>query len=257
MAAGTASVALMKTTFLDYPGKVAAALFFPGCNLRCPWCHNRELVLGGAAGTVSLEDAVGHLEKRRAVLGGAVLSGGEPTLYRGLPGLIRRIHALGLAVKLDTNGMDSGALAAVLGDRETMPDYIALDLKAAPERYGSLLPSPAGAGAAVRAREELERSAALIRQSGIAREFRTVVLPGPFLGPADIAALAPLVDDSPWYFRPFRPGTCLDPAWDGFDAPSREEVGALAAAARSWGKRGAVPGEAGGKGGGRADRSRK
>jgi pyruvate formate lyase activating enzyme len=141
--------------------------------------------------------------------------------------------------------MDSGALEAVLGDRETAPDYIALDLKAAPERYGSLLPSPAGAeeSAAIRARRELERSAALIRQSGTDREFRTVVLPASFLGPADIADLAPLVDDSPWYFRPFRPGTCLDPVWDGFDAPGREEVGTLAAAAHSWGKRGAVPGE--------------
>ncbi|MDR3161426.1 MAG: anaerobic ribonucleoside-triphosphate reductase activating protein [Spirochaetaceae bacterium] len=239
-----AAVVLRKTTLLDYPGKVAAALFFPGCNLRCPWCHNRELIRGDAAGELSPEEALGHLEKRRAVLGGVVLSGGEPTLYRGLAGLIRRIHGLGLPVKLDTNGMDSGALEALLRDRETRPDYIALDLKAAPERYGSLLPSPAAAGeaASIRARGELERSAALIRQSGIEREFRTVVLPGSFLGPADIAGLAPLADDSPWYFRPFRPGNCLDPAWDRLEAPRREEVEALAETARSLGKRGMVPG---------------
>jgi pyruvate formate lyase activating enzyme len=240
-----AVVALRKTTLLDYPGKVAAALFFPGCNLRCPWCHNRELVLGALVGALPLEDALGHLEKRRAVLGGVVLSGGEPTLYRGLPDLIRRIHALGLAVKLDTNGMDSGVLETILGDRETRPDYIALDLKAAPERYGSLLPSPAAAGeaAAIRARGELERSVALIRRSGIDREFRTVVLPGGFLGPADIAGLAPLAADSPWYFRPFRPGNCLDPAWVGLEVPRREEVEALAETARSLGMRGTVPGE--------------
>jgi pyruvate formate lyase activating enzyme len=235
-------VVLRKTTLLDYPGKVAAALFFSGCNLRCPWCQNRELVLGGASGELSPEEALGYLEKRRAVLGGVVLSGGEPTRYRGLPDLIRRIHALGLPVKLDTNGMDSSALEALLGDRETRPDYLALDLKAAPEGYGSLLPSPAAAGAPIWAREELERSAALIRQSGIDREFRTLVLPGGYLTPADIAALAPLVDDSPWYFRPFRPGNCLDPAWDSLEAPRREEVEALAERARSLGKRGMVPG---------------
>jgi pyruvate formate lyase activating enzyme len=207
-------VALRKTSLVDYPGKVAAAIFFPGCNLRCPWCHNRDLVLGTAEGLVPLEEALGLVEKRKNILGAVVLSGGEPTLYPDLDELIGRIKKTGLLVKLDTNGMSPGVLEGLIKTERSRPDYIAMDLKLAPSRYAELLPPGDRAFAAGNAGEALKRSAALLRGSGIAHEFRSLALPGPFFGPADIEALRPLALSSPWSIRPFQRGNCLDPAWN-------------------------------------------
>ncbi|GHT75662.1 hypothetical protein FACS1894124_7280 [Spirochaetia bacterium] len=263
LVAGDTKVSLRKTTLVDYPGKVAAALFFPGCGLRCPWCQNRELVLG-IAGDRILRDAIlrdvipkdyvpltvalTHIEKRRAVLGGVVISGGEPTGFAGLPALIRRIKALGLPVKLDTNGMNPTVLERLFSQQETSPDYIALDLKLPPERYGEL----SGNG------EALKQSAALLRTSGIAHEYRTLALPKQSTGckrsagceqpigrtelrAEELLSMVPLVDDSDWYFRPFVPGNCLDPAWDTLEKPGTAEAALLAEKARELGKRGIAP----------------
>jgi pyruvate formate lyase activating enzyme len=256
-------VSLRKTSLVDYPGKVSAVVFLPGCNLRCPWCQNRELVSGGGTGDspahtipekpgggrfVSLEDALRHIAGRKTVLGGVVLSGGEPCVHPFLGPLIAEIHQLGLPVKLDTNGMNPPALEALFEAGASRPDYLALDLKLAPERYGELL--PAGENAARRSGAPppekpeasggaaLRESAALIRSSGIPHEYRSLALPEGRFGPPDIRALCPLVDGSPWYFRAFAPGNCLAPPWDRFDSPPRPAVVALAAEARGLGKNG-------------------
>jgi pyruvate formate lyase activating enzyme len=238
------NVAFRKTSLVDYPALVSAVIFFYGCNLRCPWCHNRELVAGRkaageglsgppdtnapagtGAGSTNLETAMEHIEKRRNVLGGVVLSGGEPTLFPGLPELVIRIKALGLRVKIDTNGMRPDILEKIFSDHGTRPDYVAMDLKLAPERYRELLPrtmsgaavegsasAPSGAEADPGAR--IRRSAELIRASGIAHEFRSLSLPPPFFDNSDLEALTALAGSSPWHIRPFVPGNCLDPAWD-------------------------------------------
>ncbi|MDR0375938.1 MAG: anaerobic ribonucleoside-triphosphate reductase activating protein [Treponema sp.] len=243
-------ISLRKTSLVDYPGKIASAFFFAGCNMRCPWCHNRELVLPELAGArdagqeefVSLERALAHIEKRRNVLGGVVLSGGEPSLYRDLPALIRRIKKMGLAVKLDTNGMNPGMLEKLLQTKETTPDYIALDLKLAPVRYGEIAPDAEQSSRMLKSTriltpaESLRKSADLIRSSGIDHEYRTLALP--IITEKDIAALAELVDDSLWYVRAFRPGNCLDPAWDDFEASPARDVDALVDAIRALGKSG-------------------
>jgi pyruvate formate lyase activating enzyme len=228
---------------LDYPGRVSAVLFLPGCNLRCPWCQNRELVLtpGAVPQGIPLEAALGFIAGRRKVLGGVAVSGGEPTLYPQLGDIIGRIHGLGLPVKLDTNGMNPPALKALEG--YARPDHIALDLKLAPERYGELLPPGRGPGKdpAKDPAGALAESAALIRSSGIPHEYRSLALPGAYFGPPDVAALSPLVDGGPWYFRPFAPGNCLEPAWDRFEAPADAE--SLAAEARKQGKNGIAAGK--------------
>jgi pyruvate formate lyase activating enzyme len=223
------AVLLRKTSLVDYPPYLSAVIFFPGCNLRCPWCHNRELVLDGAlpgGSTISLEDALVHIEKRRGVLGGVVLSGGEPTLFPGLGETARRVKALGLKVKLDTNGTRPDVLETLFGTAETRPDYTAIDLKLAPERYAGLLPAAGGRAGEVFGGldpgEALQKSAALVRASGVEHEFRSLALPAPdgavvpYFGKSDIAALKPLAGDSPWHIRPFVPGNCLDPAWNSF-----------------------------------------
>ena len=134
--------------------------------------------------------------------------------------LVAEIKKIPLKVKLDTNGMVPLALKALFGREETSPDYIAIDLKMSPERYGELLPP----GEAFDPAAMLRTSAQLIHESGISHEYRTLVLPavngqGGFIGEEDIEALAPLVDDAPWYFRPFFGGNCLDPAWDALGGP--------------------------------------
>jgi pyruvate formate lyase activating enzyme len=183
---------------------------------------------------VNLEDAFAHIEKRRRVLGGVVLSGGEPLLFSGLGALISRIKSLGLLVKLATNGLLPGILENLFKEEKTRPDYIAMDLKTAPGRYRDLLPQDR----ADDPKEAITHSAALIRSSGIPHEFRSLALPNTplvvlpsdksgkatlpntpntsssYFGKEDMAALAPLAGDSPWHIRPFVPGNCLDSAWN-------------------------------------------
>jgi pyruvate formate lyase activating enzyme len=232
---------LRKTSLVDFPGCVAAVFFFTGCNLRCPWCHNRELVTGEGADVIGLDEALSFIEKRRQVLGGVVLSGGEPAIYPGLPELVQKLRGLKLKIKLDTNGMNPGMLEKLFAHEETRPDYIALDLKIAPRRYGELLGAGAGHESRSTPGENLKQSAELIRGSGIAHEYRTIALPGGFISTGDIEELAPLAGGAPWYFRPFRPGNCLDPAWDGYTAPGSDAVQALVDTARKLEKNALCP----------------
>jgi pyruvate formate lyase activating enzyme len=242
-------IRLRKTSLLDYPGKVAAVCFVRGCNLRCPWCHNRELVLsgpvllagpgaGGEEPAFSPEEVLAFLAKRRRVLGGVVVSGGEPCLWAGLPDIIAGIKGLGLPVKLDTNGTVPAMLERLLSREETRPGYIALDLKLAPSRYGELADRGLAVSGGPSPGEALTQSAALIRHSGIDHEFRSIALPGEVINEKDIEALAPLVDGAAWYFRPFQGGNCLDPAWDGREGGSAET---LAQKARDLGKNAILP----------------
>jgi pyruvate formate lyase activating enzyme len=234
----TPGIFLRKTSLVDYPGKVAPVFFFSGCSLRCPWCHNRELVLGGGA-LSSLEEGMALVEKRRSLFGGLVLSGGEPAMYAGLPELIGRVKGLGLALKLDTNGMHPRMLETLFSNEAARPDYIALDLKLAPRRYAGLA-APGYDGEVPG--EKLKKSAGLIAASGVAHEYRTLVFGGGFIGPRDIEELAPLVDGAPWYFRDFRPGNCVDPVWDSAPPPEAGAAWNLAALAGALGKNALVPG---------------
>jgi pyruvate formate lyase activating enzyme len=174
------------------------------------------------------------------------LSGGEPSLLEDLPSVIGEIRGMGLRVKLDTNGTVPAALGRLL--EEARPDYIAMDLKLAPRRYGELLPG-ASRGAPARTvppfdpGAALRESAALLRSSGVAHEFRSLALPGGFFGPGDLAALAPLAAGSPWYLRPFVPGNCLDPGWNSLPSPGEGELRGLVESARALGARIRLPGK--------------
>jgi len=230
-----ARIQLRKTSFVDYPGRISSAFFFYGCNLRCPWCHNRQLIIGGGEKNTSIEAGLAHLRKRRPVLGGVVLSGGEPCLYADLPDIIKEIKKTGLPVKLDTNGMFPSLLENLFCREESRPDYVALDLKIAPNRYRYLLPQGAEASDPA---PLLTQSARLISQAGISHEYRSLALGGAYFSESDIEELAPFADKSPWYFRPFSGGNCLDPAWDTIEKPSAERVEELAKKARELGKTG-------------------
>lgn len=132
--------ALAKTTLLDYPQHVAATVFLGGCNFRCPYCHNRDIVFAddsiksGALTPCSSEALFSFLEKRRGILTGVCLTGGEPTLNPELPDFLRRIKALGYSTKLDTNGSNPDMLRRLIED--CLIDYCAMDIKNTPAKYG-------------------------------------------------------------------------------------------------------------------------
>lgn len=198
-------LALLKTSLIDYPGRVASVAFLPGCNLRCPYCHNPELALGaGLPDLCDWESALDHLRRRRGLVTGLVFSGGEPCLRPELPAMAAQARETGVRVKLDTNGTMPDALAAVRAD------YIALDLKTAFDRYGELASDPGrpdGLGEAVL------RSVAITRGLGCEYEFRITCAPGIF-GPAEAQALLPqLSPDDQVVLQAYRPGAVLNPAW--------------------------------------------
>lgn len=219
---------LQKTSLIDYPDRVAAVLFFPHCNMRCPWCHNRQLVLPREieqeTGFLELDEIFVFLEKRKTVLSGLVITGGEALYRHELGPLVLKAQEMGYKVKLDTNGMCPESLEKLL--LAAPPDFIAFDLKIAPERYKEL----GGNGAA------LIKSADILRASGIDHEYRSLSLPTDYFGKADIQALAPLADQSPWYFGPFKTGNCLDEAWDEKKESVKEEAQVLVNYAIELGK---------------------
>ena len=238
---GGLRLGLRKTSAVDYPGRLSAVLFFPGCNLRCPWCHNPELVnpaaiAAGEADRLGLPEILSFLEKRRNVLGGVVLSGGEPTLHSCLGELAAAVRSMGYPLKLDTNGTIPGALRALLADEACRPDYIALDLKLPPRLYGRLGAAGEKAPSSSGLAEALEESCRLIAASGIPHEYRTLVLPAGSPSEEELREMARWADGAAWYFASFRAGGCLDPRWNDYDPPSDAQVLQAVGLARSLGK---------------------
>ena len=159
---------LQKMTLLDFPGRVACTVFLGGCDLRCPFCHNAELIDGTAKPVMDEAELLSFLEKRRGLLDGVAITGGEPTLRRDLPDLIRRIRALGYPVKLDTNGMHPDRLKAMLD--EGLLDYVAMDIKAGPQNYAHTC------GLETIDLGPVNESIRLLMNSGTDYEFRTAVV---------------------------------------------------------------------------------
>ena len=124
---------LQKMTLLDFPGRVACTVFLSGCNFRCPFCHNSELLDAAAPGIMDDEELLRFLEGRRGILEGVAFTGGEPLMRKELPQLLAKIKALGYPVKLDTNGAFPEALKAVA--EAGLVDYVAMDIKNSPDRY--------------------------------------------------------------------------------------------------------------------------
>ncbi len=165
---------LTKTTLLDYPGHVAAALFTGGCNFRCPFCHNRDIVLKtGQAVPFTDEEIFSFLAKRRSVLEGVCITGGEPTLHDDLPDFIGRIKKMGYLVKLDTNGTNPDMLDSLINTG--LIDYCAMDLKNAPQKY-AVTSGFSGAAESFRLSAVNKSVHTLLSQQKIPYEFRTTVV---------------------------------------------------------------------------------
>ncbi len=195
----------VKTSLIDYPEHITTVLFTPGCNFRCPICHNADLVLAPQTlPSIPLDDIWAFLERRRGVLTGMTLTGGEPTLQPDLAAFIGRARSLGYEVKLDTNGYRPDVLEGLLGAE--LLDYVAMDVKAPPKKYARL------AGLPDLDVTRVERSLQLLRASGITYELRTTVVPG-LLETDDIAAIARWIAGADHYvLQQFRGHNTLDPA---------------------------------------------
>lgn len=150
-------------TLLDYPDKVACILWFAGCNMRCQYCYNPEIVLG--KGSLTFNEALQFLQSRKRFLDGVVLSGGECTMHRGFVSFIQKIKAMGFAVKIDTNGSNPVILQQLV--QAKLVNYIALDFKAMPTRFWEVTQSNLFS--------KFEETLSYLISSGTAFEVRTTV----------------------------------------------------------------------------------
>ena len=161
---------LQKLTLLDFPNRVACTVFLGGCNLRCPFCHNSQLLGGDAEELMNSGALLDFLRKRQGVLDGVCITGGEPTLHADLPELLRSIRALGYAIKLDTNGTNPSMLRRLID--EGLVDYVAMDVKNGPDHYAETVGIEGFSLAAI------EESIRILLEDKTDYELRTtVVLP--------------------------------------------------------------------------------
>jgi pyruvate formate lyase activating enzyme len=154
-----------KSSFIDYPDKIAAVVFTGGCNFRCPYCHNKELVYN-IGENIDEREIIGELQRRKKYLDGVCITGGEPTLQTGIRDFIVRIKRLGYLVKLDTNGTSPEVLKLLIG--EGLLDYIAMDIKAPLQNYRSVTVDRVDI-------EKIKESIEIIKCSGVDYEFRTTI----------------------------------------------------------------------------------
>lgn len=160
---------LQKTTLIDFPGKVACTLFLPKCNFRCPFCYNRQLVLGQKTGLeLDENEAIRFLRERKGFLDGICISGGEPLLHDLAP-FLQKAKGLGLLVKIDTNGSKPAALKSLAGNG--LVDYVAMDIKASGQNYEK------AAGTKVDL-DAIDKSASFLKNGLVEYEFRCTVVPG-------------------------------------------------------------------------------
>ncbi len=157
---------LVRTSTVDFPGMIAAVVFTPGCNLDCFYCHNRQL-LSADAPLMDHEEVIAYLKKRRGLIDGVVVSGGEPLLQRDLADFLRQLKSWGYQIKLDTNGTRPDCLSALL--KERLIDYVAVDYKAPWRRYPEICRCAAGTAGQVR------RTLEMLLQTDLSWEARTTV----------------------------------------------------------------------------------
>ncbi len=212
-----------KLTLLDYPGRTACTVFTGGCNLRCPFCHNAGLVRTPLAGPNLTDEVLAYLQKRKGILDGVCVTGGEPLLQPDLEDFLRKVKGMGYAVKLDTNGTLPQRLAAILATH--LVDYVAMDIKSSPDGYAAATGTDADVSA-------VTDSLSLLRQSGIPYELRTTAVRG-LHTEANFAAIGRWLGEVPAYYiqRFVDSGQLLG---EGYTAFSTEEMEHLLATVRAY-----------------------
>lgn len=192
----------LPSSFLDYPGKIVSVVFLPGCNFRCPFCFNVEMVKNSRKlKRIEAEEVFNHLKSRKKWLDGICITGGEPTLHKGLFDFISKIKQMGFLVKLDTNGTNPEILKKLIEDK--LLDYIAMDIKAPLEKYEKVVESKLDL-------KKIQESVDIIRNGGVEYEFRSTILPK-LHSKEDILGIGKWLKGSKRYFlQQFRPEKTLD-----------------------------------------------
>ena len=215
---------LQKLTLLDYPGRVACTVFTPGCNFRCPFCHNAPLVLPERLGCDTTEDEVlAFLGKRVGILDGVAITGGEPLLHRDIGAVLEKVRALGYKIKLDTNGSFPERLIELV--RGGLVDRVAMDVKNAPALYSKTV------GLEPFDLAPVERSKDFLLSGAVEYEFRTTVVKGLHTRESLIEAAKWIEGAKEYYLQQFKDSGDVI-ALEGLGAFDEKEMHALAEAVR-------------------------
>lgn len=215
---------LMKLTLLDFPGKVACTVFLEGCNFRCPFCHNSDMVNSVSLDEISEEEFFKFLTGRQGLLDGVCVSGGEPLMSDDVIPFIRKIKDMGYSVKIDTNGSFPERLKQIA--ERGLCDYIAMDIKNSPKQYSVTAGNPHISF------ENVKESIEFLKNSGIPHEFRTTVVKN-LHTVEDMTEIGKIVGKDEIYFiQPFRDGETV--LVKGLDEFENGELGELLAAAKEF-----------------------
>jgi len=193
-----------QSSLLEWPGLIVDSIFLAGCNFRCPYCHNPDLVALDIVDSYDINEVLAEIEKRAKTkwLDGVSITGGEPAMSKRLPEFLKITKEMGLKTKIDTNGSFPGVVQKLID--EELIDYVAMDVKAAPEKYHL------AAGKKVDIKS-IKKTIAIIIDSGIDHEFRTTVVPGIVDVEKDISKIAKMIKGAKrYYLQQFRPIRCLD-----------------------------------------------
>ncbi len=224
---------LQKMTLLDFPGHVACTVFLGGCDFRCPYCHNFELADGTAEPQMDEEEFFSFLGKRKGLLDGVAVTGGEPCLHRELQGFLERVRGMGFGTKLDTNGHHPELLREIL--ERGLADYVAMDIKNSPEKYNMTcgLDSREGAGALPGADlSRIRESIRLIMEKAPDYEFRTTVV-REFHEAADFEEMGKMIAGAKnYYLQSFTDRDTVP--FEGFHAPDPDSLKKYADIARKY-----------------------
>jgi len=201
---------LQKLTLIDYPGKLSCTVFLVGCNYRCGFCHNPELVLPEEINEAELipeKDFFEFLKERKGILEGVCVGGGEPTMSRDLPEFFQKIKKMGYQIKLDTNGSNPQMLKDLIARK--LVDYVAMDIKAPKEKYAEVIGLKEVSTHYLL--NSIEQSINILKENKIDSEFRTTLVPG-LLEKEDILKIVQWLKPAKKYFlQNFRAEKTLDP----------------------------------------------
>ena len=181
---------LQKSSLIDYPEKISAIIFTQGCNFRCPYCHNPELIMIDGSTALKVEPIFEFLKTRKGKLDGVVITGGEPALHKDLPEFIRKIKDMGFDVKLDTNGTNPQMLQELIDKK--LIDYVAMDVKAPIDKYSEVVCIQVNT-------DKIKESINILKKSDIPYEFRTTVVKSQ-LTPEDFEKIGKLIKGAPLYY---------------------------------------------------------
>jgi pyruvate formate lyase activating enzyme len=207
---------LQKMSLIDYPAKIVSTIFLDGCNFRCPYCQNPDLIKNpDKLPNIKEEELLKFLESRKKWIDGVCITGGEPTTHKDLPKLIKKIKNLNLLVKLDTNGSNPKMLEELI--KRKLVDYVAMDIKAPLEKYDKAAKVKIN-------KKNIRKSVGLIIDSGIDYEMRSTILPE-LHSKEDIIKIAKWLKGAKRYFlQQFRAKVTLDPKFKKCKPFTQEEM---------------------------------